>query len=107
MPMKPRTFRPFPGPAAPPRLSAHRRGYGRRWEKLARCFLAANPLCVDPFGDHAGRVVPAECVDHIVPRARGGTDDLSNLQALCARCHSKKTCKYDGGLGLPRRQGCG
>jgi ATP adenylyltransferase len=29
-------------------------------------------------------------VDHIVPRNRGGTDDLDNLQALCYRCNSMK-----------------
>jgi len=30
-------------------------------------------------------------VDHIVPVALGGTDDLSNLQALCKPCHRRKT----------------
>ena len=29
-------------------------------------------------------------VDHIVPASRGGTDDPSNLQALCARCNRAK-----------------
>jgi len=29
-------------------------------------------------------------VDHIVPRNHGGTDDLSNLQALCYRCNAMK-----------------
>ena len=29
-------------------------------------------------------------VDHIVPRSRGGTDDLDNLQFLCVQCNSKK-----------------
>jgi hypothetical protein len=29
-------------------------------------------------------------VDHIVPRNRGGSDDLSNLQALCFRCNAAK-----------------
>jgi len=29
-------------------------------------------------------------VDHIVPRNQGGSDDLSNLQALCFRCNAAK-----------------
>jgi len=30
-------------------------------------------------------------VDHVVPLCRGGTNDTSNLQALCVECHSAKT----------------
>jgi len=30
-------------------------------------------------------------VDHIIPRVQGGTNDPSNLQALCITCHMKKT----------------
>jgi hypothetical protein len=29
-------------------------------------------------------------VDHIIPLSRGGTDDPSNLQVLCQRCHRVK-----------------
>ena len=34
-------------------------------------------------------------VDHIVPRNRGGTDDPSNLQALCYSCNSMKRDRDD------------
>ena len=30
-------------------------------------------------------------VDHVVPVQRRGSDDLGNLQALCVRCHKRKT----------------
>ena len=32
-------------------------------------------------------------VDHIIPACDGGTDDRSNLQALCGSCHRTKTGK--------------
>jgi ATP adenylyltransferase len=34
-------------------------------------------------------------VDHIVPRNRGGTDDLPNLQALCYSCNAMKRDRDD------------
>ena len=33
----------------------------------------------------------ATIADHIINVARGGTDDLTNLQAVCAPCHATKT----------------
>ena len=30
-------------------------------------------------------------VDHVVPLADGGPDELGNMQALCADCHADKT----------------
>lgn len=33
----------------------------------------------------------AASVDHIVPASEGGTDDMSNLQALCTLHHRRKT----------------
>lgn len=35
--------------------------------------------------------MPAVAVDHIVPKAEGGTDEDENLQAICKRCHKLKT----------------
>ena len=37
------------------------------------------------------RVMPAVAVDHIVPKAEGGTDADGNLQAICKPCHKLKT----------------
>ena len=34
---------------------------------------------------------PGYQVDHIQPLALGGTNGLTNLQALCTRCHTRKT----------------
>ena len=82
------------------RGSASKRGYGRRWQKLRKAFLASNPIC-------ALCPRPATEVDHIVAKAKGGDDKWSNLQALCKPCHARKTAQEDGSFGRPRRGGGG
>ncbi|HEX2574095.1 MAG TPA: HNH endonuclease [Polyangia bacterium] len=37
-------------------------------------------------------------IEHIVPRTRGGTNDLENLALACARCNREKGIRHD-----PRR----
>ena len=34
-------------------------------------------------------------IDHIIPLARGGSHDLSNLQTLCHYCNAKKRQNLD------------
>jgi 5-methylcytosine-specific restriction protein A len=94
-------------------LTAQQRGYTYRWSQISQSFLARFPLCgmrADGrlHDDHSecvqGRLTKAaECVDHIVPRAQGGTDREENLQALCNRCNTIKGIKYEGGFPHARR----
>jgi diadenosine tetraphosphate (Ap4A) HIT family hydrolase len=41
-------------------------------------------------------------VDHIVPRRHGGTDDVSNLRALCYKCNANKGARDDSDLRAVR-----
>jgi len=66
--------------------------YGARWRIYAHHYLATHPLCRE-CGD-AGQVEPAAQVDHVAP-CRSSADPLfwlpANHQALCRRCHGRKT----------------
>jgi 5-methylcytosine-specific restriction protein A len=76
------------------RGSAASRGYGARHRRWRELVLARDPVCVDPFGDHAavGEVAPSTDADHIKRIEEGGARfDLANGQGLCATCHGKKT----------------
>lgn len=79
------------------RPTAWRRGYGRGWKALRAYVLSIEPTCRTCRAD--GRVTPATDVDHVVPLARGGSNDIGNLQPLCHACHSRKTAREDGGFG--------
>ncbi|EPY8414567.1 HNH endonuclease [Klebsiella aerogenes] len=70
--------------------SRHERGYGRPWEiRRARVLQRDKYLCQNCR--RHGIATKATTVDHIIPKAHGGTDDDSNLESLCWPCHRKKT----------------
>jgi len=79
------------------RGTSNQRGYDSTWRRLRRMVLNREPLCRECLKE--GRLTPATEVDHIIPLASGGTNDLENLQPLCHSCHSRKTAKEDGGFG--------
>jgi len=70
------------------------RGYGSRWQKASKAFLRTHPFAKDIFNSHGGRVMKAECVDHIIPH-RGDMklfwDAASNWQPLTLADHARKT----------------
>jgi|SRR4051812_44300697 5-methylcytosine-specific restriction protein A len=69
-----------------PRTSRHERGYGREWTKLReRVAQRDGHLCQACARN--GRVVVGNECHHIVPKARGGSDDEANLEMLCHACH--------------------
>ena len=47
--------------------------------QLGHCWLC--------FGEYLPKDLT---IDHIIPRSKGGTDHLKNLQLLCANCNSIK-----------------
>jgi diadenosine tetraphosphate (Ap4A) HIT family hydrolase/5-methylcytosine-specific restriction endonuclease McrA len=59
-----------------------------RYEVLKRARFRCK-LCGIPADEKALQV------DHILPRNRGGADDLSNLQALCYTCNAMKRDRDD------------
>lgn len=59
-----------------------------RYEVLKRAGYRCE-LC----GAHEGQA--ALHIDHIVPRAKGGSDEISNFQALCVTCNTNKRDRDD------------
>lgn len=74
------------------RGSRHERGYGTAWTKIRwRILVRDKGLCQPCL--KLGRVTQAKQVDHIIPKAQGGTDADINLQAICVDCHRAKTAR--------------
>ena len=72
---------------------AWHRLYGERWQRYRRAYLARHPFCV--VCRKEGIIEAATEVDHIEDH-KGDLKlfwDESNHQALCKKCHSRKTMK--------------
>ena len=83
------------------RGSRHSRGYDSRWDRLRLQILKRDHhLCQACAAK--GRVTPATEVDHQVPKAQGGTDEPSNLAAICRPCHLAKTAEENGRAYRPK-----
>lgn len=86
------------------RESRHARGYGTAWDKLRKRILERDFYlchCPECLGGKK-RVTAATEVDHITPKAQGGTDDESNLRAVNKECHKRLTQEQKG--FKPRRR---
>lgn len=71
-------------------LTPAQRGYDWQWEKTRKRVLKRGKHLCQPCL-RTGRPTPATEVDHIIPKSRGGSEDESNLQAICSACHTEKT----------------
>ena len=66
------------------RPNATARGYGSAWQATSRQMIARHPWCTI-----CGTTTDLT-VDHILAKANGGTDAISNLQVMCRRHNSSK-----------------
>lgn len=84
--------------------SRHKRGYGSAWTKIRKRILKRdNGLCqCNECQGGKVRITPANEVHHIISKAKGGTDDDSNLQAINNECHKRETAADQGKLLKPK-----
>ncbi len=66
--------------------SRQARGYGRAWELLRERVLERDSHLCQACA-RKDRVAMGREVHHITPKAKGGTDDDTNLETLCRDCH--------------------
>lgn len=95
MPTQPPRFRPRHAPErkawARPVGQPDRRQRGRAARRERARILEEEPLCRPCL--EADRVSASVEVDHIVPLARGGSEDRDNKQGICIPCHRAKTAR--------------
>jgi len=78
------TFKPVKLPIDP---FANRDGMAKTW--VGNCIHCCTKLVVWEDGSTAATI------EHIVPTAAGGSEDLFNLALACARCNNEKGIRHD------------
>ena len=63
---------------------------GRPWRRLRDEVMSRDDYVCQECARN-GRLTPATEVDHIINIASGGTDNMTNLEAICSNCHKIKT----------------
>jgi 5-methylcytosine-specific restriction endonuclease McrA len=64
---------------------------------VGKCIHCNSKLVVADDGRSLGEAT----LEHIVPQARGGTDDVRNLAVACGRCNREKGKRHDHKRGVP------
>lgn len=93
MPRRIPTFKPVRASdrLKPKRPTAAARGYcSASWRRTRLAVIARDQgIC-----GICGQLVTGRAdIDHILPKAKGGTDAMSNLMLTHAECHSRKTAR--------------
>lgn len=88
-PLRLASSRPQRDESARPNAAA--RGYcSRSWKSLRQAALIRDAWQCQDCGRVCSDKREAQ-VDHVIPKAKGGADELGNLRTLCIRCHARKT----------------
>jgi 5-methylcytosine-specific restriction protein A len=82
--------------------SRHKRGYGSAWDKIRKLVLVRDKHLCQPCL-RSNKPTAGSQVDHITPKAKGGTDDMDNLETICDPCHKAKTARDNGKEYKPKR----
>lgn len=70
------------------RGSPSARGYDWAWQQRSRAARQEQGWC-----DNCGATSDLTA-DHVVPLARGGTNDMGNVRVLCRACNGAKGSRY-------------
>lgn len=75
----------------PGRPSAAQRGYGADWRRVSAKVIAGATACHWCGGEFT-KADPATA-DHVIPKARGGTNDEQNLVPAHRSCNSRRAAQ--------------